>query len=68
MPILRRLMIAFMALTTLGLMLGIIEMLGGPALVDAYFNPWFTIPTLVVLFAVAPFIVRYIPYKRGSHQ
>jgi hypothetical protein len=29
MPILRRLMIAFMALTTLELMLGIIEMLGG---------------------------------------
>jgi hypothetical protein len=57
-----------MALTTLGLMLGIIEMLGGPALVDAYFNPWFAIPTLVVLFAAAPFIVRYIPYKRGSHQ
>ena len=68
MPITRRLMIAFMILTTLGLLLGVIEMLGGPALVDGYFSPWFAIPALLVTFLVAPRIVRYIPYKRGGNS
>ncbi len=66
MPITRRLMIAFMVLTTLGLLLGVIEMLGGPALVDGYSSPWFAIPALLVAFLVAPLIDRYIPYKRGG--
>jgi len=67
MPFTRRLMVAFALLTTLGLMLGIVEMLGGPALVDAFFSPWFAIPVLLVAFVAAPLVTSYIPYKRGKN-
>ena len=67
MPFTRRLMVAFVLLTTLGLMLGTVEMLGGPALVEAYFSPWFAIPALLIAFVAAPLVTRYIPYKRGKN-
>lgn len=66
MPLTRRLMIAFTALTTLGLVLGLVEMFGGPTLGEAFFSPWFAVPALVVTFLAAPFIDRYVPYKRGK--
>jgi hypothetical protein len=60
-------MIAFALLTTLGLMLGTVEMLGGPALTAAFFSPWFAVPALLIAFVAAPLVTRYIPYKRGKN-
>lgn len=60
-------MISFSALTTLGLVLGLVEMLGGPTLVEAFFSPWFAIPALIATFLAAPLINRYIPYRRNNN-
>jgi hypothetical protein len=67
MPLTRRLMIAISVLTTLGLILGLVEILGGPHLIDAFFSPWFAVPALVATFFAAPLINRYLPYKRDNN-